>query len=180
MLNKNNRLILLNLKSTIMKFELVELENFSGSKATFYSVLVDDDSETLFEKFYNENKQSFREELKSIVKTLDIIALENGARRSYFKENEGKLGDLVCALYDTPKSNLRLYCIRLGNTVIILGSGGQKPKNIRALQENEKLTHENYLMRTLSDLLYKKIKEGEIYWENEMTLSGNLIIDTDE
>ena len=163
-----------------MKFELIELENLSGPKATFYSVLIDDDSETLFEKFYEENKDIFREELKSIVKTLDIIALDNGARRTYFKENEGKLGDLVCALYDTPKSNLRLYCIRLGNTVIILGSGGQKSKSIRTLQEDEKLTKENYLMRTLSDLLYKKIKEGEIYWQDEMTLAGNLIIDTDE
>jgi hypothetical protein len=163
-----------------MKFEIVELENLSGSKATFYSVLVDDDSETLFEKFYEENKNTFREELKSIVKTLDTIALDNGARRSYFKENEGKLGDLVCALYDTPKSNLRLYCIRLGNTVIILGGGGQKVKTIRALQEDVKLTEENYLMRKLSELLYKKIKEGEIYWQDEMTLSGNLIIDTDE
>ena len=163
-----------------MKFELIELENLSGPKATFYSVLIDDNSETLFEKFYEENKNIFREELKSIVKTLDIIALDNGARRSYFKENEGKLGDLVCALYDTPKSNLRLYCIRLGNTVIILGSGGQKSKNIRALQEDDKLTKENYLMRTISDLLYKKIKEGEIYWQDEMTLAGNLIIDTDE
>ena len=163
-----------------MKFELIELENLSGPKTTFYSVLIDDDSETLFEKFYEENKDIFREELKSIVKTLDIIALDNGARRTYFKENEGKLGDLVCALYDTPKSNLRLYCIRLGNTVIILGSGGQKSKSIRALQEDEKLTKENYLMRTLSDLLYKKIKEGEIYWQDEMTLAGNLIIDTDE
>jgi hypothetical protein len=163
-----------------MKFEIVELENLSGSKATFYSVLVDDDSETLFEKFYEENKNTFREELKSIVKTLDTIALDNGARRSYFKENEGKLGDLVCALYDTPKSNLRLYCIRLGNTVIILGGGGQKIKTIRALQEDVKLTEENYLMRKLSELLYKKIKEGEIYWQDEMTLSGNLIIDTDE
>jgi hypothetical protein len=163
-----------------MKFELIELENLSGPKATFYSVFIDDDSETLFEKFYDENKDTFREELKSIVKTLDIIALDNGARRTYFKENEGKLGDLVCALYDTPKSNLRLYCIRLGNTVIILGGGGQKDKSLRALQEDVKLTHENYLMRKLSDLLYKKIKEGEIYWEDEMTLSGNLIIDTDE
>jgi hypothetical protein len=163
-----------------MKFELIELENLSGPKATFYSVLIDDDSETLFEKFYHENKDTFREELKSIVKTLDIVALDSGARRSYFKENEGKLGDLVCALYDTPKSNLRLYSIRLGNTVIILGSGGQKSKSIRALQEDEKLTKENYLMRKLSDLLYKKIKEGEIYWQDEMTLAGNLIIDTDE
>lgn len=163
-----------------MKFEIVELENLSGSKATFYSVLVDDDSETLFERFYEENKNTFRDELKNIVKTLDTIALDNGARRSYFKENEGKLGDLVCALYDTPKSNLRLYCIRLGNTVIILGGGGQKVKTIRALQEDVKLTEENYLMRKLSELLYKKIKEGEIYWQDEMTLSGNLIIDTDE
>lgn len=163
-----------------MKFELIELENLSGPKATFYSVLIDDDSETLFEKFYQENKDTFRDELRSIVKTLDIIALENGARRNYFKENEGKLGDLVCALYDTPKSNLRLYCIRLGSTVIILGGGGQKAKSMRALQEDVKLTQENYLMRKLSDLLYKKIKDGEIYWENDMTLSGNLIIDTDE
>ncbi len=163
-----------------MKFELIELENLSGPKATFYSVLIDNDSETLFEKFYDENKDTFREELKSIVKTLDIIALDNGARRNYFKENESKLGDLVCALYDTPKSNLRLYCMRLGNTVIILGSGRQKSKSIRALQEDEKLTQENYMMRTLSDLLYKKIKEGEIYWQDEMTLAGNLIIDTDE
>ena len=180
MLYKHCKLNLLILKPLKMKFELVELENLSGPNTTFYSVLVDEDSETLFEKFYQENKNTFRDELKSIVKTLDMIALENGARRSYFKENEGKLGDLVCALYDTPKSNLRLYCIRLGSTVIILGGGGQKDKSIRALQEDAKLTHENYLMRKLSDLLYKKIKEGEIYWENEMTLSGNLIIDTNE
>ena len=66
-----------------MKFELIELENLSGPKATFYSVLIDDDSETLFEKFYEVNKDIFREELKSIVKTLDIIALDNGARRTY-------------------------------------------------------------------------------------------------
>ncbi len=163
-----------------MKFEIVELDNLSGPEATIYSVIIDDDSETLFDKFLNENKTTFKEELVTIIAILDEIAQRNGARRSYFKENEGKLGDLVCALYDTPLSNLRLYCIRFGTTVIILGGGGYKPKNIRALQEDDKLTKENYLLRQISALIYQKMKEGEIFWENEMELGGNLIIDTDE
>ncbi len=163
-----------------MKFEIVELDNLSGPEATIYSVIINDDSETLFDKFLNENKNLFREELRIIIATLDEIAQRNGARRSYFKENEGKLGDLVCALYDTPLSNLRLYCIRFGTTVIILGGGGHKPKTIRALQENDKLTRENYLLRKISALVYQKMKEREIFWENEMELGGNLIIDTDE
>lgn len=163
-----------------MKFEIVELDNLSGLEATIYSVIIDDDSETLFDKFLNENKTTFKEELVTIIAILDEIAQRNGARRSYFKENEGKLGDLVCALYDTPLSNLRLYCIRFGTTVIILGGGGYKPKNIRALQEDDKLTKENYLLRQISALIYQKMKEGEIFWENEMELGGNLIIDTDE
>ncbi len=41
-----------------MKFEIVKLSNFSGPKATFYSVIIDDDAETLFDKFINENKRS--------------------------------------------------------------------------------------------------------------------------
>ena len=53
--------------------------------------------------------------------------------------DEGIPGDGVCALFDLPNSNLRLYCIRYGNSIIILGGGGQKPKTISAFQENEKL-----------------------------------------
>jgi hypothetical protein len=75
---------------------------------------------------------------------------------------------------------LRLYCIRLGSTIIILGGGGHKPKNIRALQEEPTLTQTNAVMRQVSELLYQKIKTGEIYWEDDYTLAGNLTIDTDE
>jgi hypothetical protein len=163
-----------------MKFEIVALEDLSGARATFYSVYVNDGDETLFDTFLLENSQSFKEELLVILQTIKQIAHKNGAKRSFFKENEGKLGDLVCALYDTPLSNLRLYCIRLGSAVVILGGGGHKPKDIRALQENEKLTHENALMRQFSTILYQKLKEGDIYWANDQELAGNLIIDTDE
>ena len=163
-----------------MKFEIIELTRLSGNKATVYSLLINDEELTLFDKFIEENDDNFSDEIDSIFDTLNKIGQKFGAKREFFKENEGKLGDLVCALYDTPNSNLRLYCIRLGNAVIILGSGGYKPKTIRALQEDAKLTQENYLLRQFSELLHHKMLEGEIYWNGDMELNGNLIIDTDE
>ncbi len=163
-----------------MKFEIVELEDLSGNCASIYSVIVNDENETLFDKFLKENESIFFDEINSIFDTLSQIAHYHGARRQYFKENEGKLGDLVCAIYDTPDSNLRLYCIRFGTTVIVLGGGGYKSKKIRALQEDPKLTQENYLIKKLSELIYQKMKEKEIFWKNEFELDGNLIIDTDE
>ena len=163
-----------------MKFEIIELTRLSGNKATVYSLLINDEELTLFDKFIEENDDNFSDEIDSIFDTLNKIGQKFGAKREFFKENEGKLGDLVCALYDTPNSNLRLYCIRLGNAVIILGSGGYKPKTIRALQEDAKLTQENCLLRQFSELLHQKILEGEIYWNGDMELNGNLIIDIDE
>ncbi len=163
-----------------MKFEIVELTNLSGPKATFYSILLEEENETLFDKFFNENKLEFRPELRTILGTIEQIANENGAKRSYFKENEGKLGDLVCAMYDTPDSNLRLYCIRFGTTVIVLGGGGYKSKKIRALQEDPKLLKEKSIVRKISEIIYQKMKDKEIFWKNEYELGGNLNIDTDE
>jgi hypothetical protein len=116
----------------------------------------------------------------SILDKLNKMSQKFGAERMFFKENEGKLGDLVCALYDSPDSNLRLYCIRLGKTIIILGGGGYKSKLIRALQEDPTLTKENLLMRKFSEILGRKMKDRDIIWKDEMTLDGNFIIDTDE
>lgn len=163
-----------------MKFEIVELKDFSGPQASIYSIRVNDENETLFEKFLNENKDTFENEVFDILQRLDLIGYEHGVRRRYFKENEGGLGDLICALYDNPAANLRLYCIRMGSAVIIIGGGGHKPKTIRALQEDAKLTQENYLLREVSKLLGVKMKEGEIYWINDYELGGNLTIYTDE
>jgi hypothetical protein len=163
-----------------MKFELVELIDFSGPKASIYSVYLEDEEQTLFDKFLLENENTFRSEIISILDKIDKIAFRFGAERMFFKENEGRLGDLVCALYDSPDSNLRLYCIRLGKSIIILGGGGEKPKSIRSFQENEKLTKENSLIRQFSEILYEKMLEKDIFWEDELTLGGNFNLDTDE
>ena len=83
--------------------------------------------------------------------TLMSIGHKVGINDYQIKEHEGKPGDGVCALYDDPDKNLRLYGIRFGRTILVLGGGGVKPKTIRALQESDKLKHENNLMRLVSN-----------------------------
>jgi hypothetical protein len=158
-----------------MNYKLVKIIELSGSEASVYSLYSEDEKCTLFEKFISENTTSFKSETIDILKRLKSIARKEGAREHYFKIREGKPGDLVCALYDMPKGNLRLYCIRLGGSLIILGGGGHKPKTIRALQSDPKLSFENRLMVKLSDELLQRIKSKEIVYVNEyMDLEGDL------
>ena len=163
-----------------MKFKIVKLRQLSGKKATLYTVLLEGERKSLFERFLDENENDFSDEIVDIIDRLGVMANQVGAIKPFFKENEGRLGDLVCALYDSPKANLRLYCLRLGNAVIILGGGGRKLKTIRAFQEDDKLSKENSLMRLISKLLNEKMKEGEIFWLNDLELGGDLTLGTDE
>lgn len=145
-----------------MKCELIKIDELSGNKAFIYSVIIDEDDVSLFEEFIDENIDSHLSEINNITQRLKTIGTKTGAREQYFKLNEGIPGDGVCALYDDPDKKLRLYCIRYGTMIIILGGGGTKPKNIRALQESEKLTEENYLMRAISRTITEKIKDKDI------------------
>lgn len=146
-----------------MNYSLVELDLFTGDKATIYSLLEDrNEGVTLFDKFLMENKDIHKEEVKDIIKTLTIIGRRTGAREQFFKLHEGNPGDGVVALYDNPNSNLRLYCIKYGVGLIILGGGGVKPKEIRALQENDKLTQENEILRKVSSCIIKKFKDKDL------------------
>ena len=49
-----------------MKFEIVELDEFSGRKASIYSIWINDEEKTLFDKFVEENEFQFESEIGSI------------------------------------------------------------------------------------------------------------------
>jgi hypothetical protein len=101
---------------------------------------------------------------------------KTGAREHYFKHQEGNPSDGVCALFDTPEKKLRLYCIRYGTLIIIIGGGG--PKNVKKLQENDKLKSENLLLRKLSAQITTRIAGKEIqYTKNQMDFTGDLEFD---
>jgi hypothetical protein len=158
-----------------MNFKLVKLPKYSGKEASIYSIYLFEAKKTLFDLFIKENKILFKSELIDLFNRLIIIGHDMGARNIYFKENEGKPGDGVCALYDEPESNLRLYCIRYGSSLVVLGGGGPKSKSISAFQEDKKLTFENYLLRDIAKEINLRIKNREIeFTSNHKDLIGNL------
>lgn len=164
-----------------MKYEIVELEEFSGIRATVYSVLPEGDDLTLFDHFVNENKVTHRAEIKFIINRLEEIGRSIGAREKFFKTKEGAPGDGVCALYDDPDSKLRLYCIRYGNVAIILGGGGPKPPGVIAWQDDEKLTQEAETMKQVSIDIIQRLKNGDLEWSSDGSqLLGNLTFTNDE
>jgi hypothetical protein len=164
-----------------MKSRLVKLSNFSGNAASIYSVIVGDDNKTLFDNFISENKSLFISEIKDIVGRLKTIGEKEGARDQYFKLNEGNPGDGVCALYDKPNSNLRLYCIKYGKELVILGGGGFKPKSIRTLQDDQKLEDENYYLRYLSQEIIKKLKSKDLkFIKDGFDLEGDFEFNDEE
>ncbi len=158
-----------------MKYEIVEMQPFSGNEAKVYSIIPEGETETLFDKFVIEYKGGFKNEIKNILKILYQIGHTTGARSSFFKQHEGKFGDFVCALFDVPEKNLRLYCIRFGMVAIILGGGGEKAAGVIAWQDDEKLTIEATLMIEIAKDILKRMDEGDLYWSDDKTeIEGNL------
>jgi hypothetical protein len=81
-----------------MKFCIVKLSQFNGNKAGIYTVYLSDEQITLFECFLRENMAAFKSEIIDINKRIVAINTKTGAREPFFKLNEGKPGDGVCAL----------------------------------------------------------------------------------
>ena len=158
------------------KIELVELDEFNCGAGHIYSVAVDDADETLYDLFLAENVAEYRSELEEIAHKLNSMSTWTGFTDNYFKLNEGKPGDGVCAITDF-KGKLRLYCIRFGNILLVLGGGGPKSKKIRAYEEDPKLLSENLIIRTVSDAMAKAIREKDITIEEDGSLSGTEIIE---
>ncbi len=162
-----------------VKYKLVKLHKLSGDEASIYSVYLEGEKQTLFDRFLSENKADYEQELLNIIGRLKSIGKTVGAREQYFKHREGKPGDLVCALYDEPDKFLRLYCIRYGKSFVLLGGGG--PKNVDAWQDDPKLEIEATWMIDVSADIYKKMQEGDINWSIDgLELEGDLNFNQDD
>ena len=151
-----------------IKIELLE----EHEVVNFYSLLFDNEELTEFEKFIIENKLKYPVDDAIILKRISKIG-ESGAFERYFRY-AGKKNDRTVALpshLDTSK--LRVYCIRISEEIVILGSGGEK---------NTKTYNENQILNDIVNTLIKvdsAIKDKEnckkISIENN-NLKGNLTI----
>ena len=133
-----------------MGFGIVKITDLSGDACKIYSVARDDSEDTLLELFLDE----FDSE-------------------GFFRENEGKPGDGVVALLNAPHFPLRLYGIRFGTSLLILGSGGKKGIHTRTWQQDSKLKSSAEQMIRLSALITQRIKDKEITLASDGSIIGN-------
>jgi len=142
-----------------VKFEIFEL-SLSGDKARIYSVMVENETDTLYEKFVLENIVGHKKEVSNIDDRLYLVGHETGLFAEFFDTKAGQYGENLCTFKDRPGSKLRLFFIEYGFAAIILGSGGVKPKTSRSTQDVPGLFRENRLLGQISITLQKAEKAG--------------------
>lgn len=117
-------------------------------------------------RFYNRFKDdaTYNEDLARIAKFVESIA-DLGALERFFRP-EGKMNDRVCAL-PVVKSKLRLYCLRLSDSILILGNGGVK--KMRTYDEDDELRGFVVTLQNFDKLIKEGVKDGTIsITENEI------------
>lgn len=147
--------------------------------ASLYTVMVEElggTATTKFDQFIAKYRRTYPTELMDIVRRLKSLGNVTGCTENFFKLDEGlDPDDLVCALYDVPKINLRQYCIRLSDKIVILGDGG--PKTTRTWQEDRNLEKEVHAMMDVSRIIRTKLKNGDLRISDDgLRLEGNLWI----
>jgi hypothetical protein len=135
---------------------------------------------TLYEAFIRDHVADFPAEVREINARLQQMGDELGAREGFFKKHEGRPGDMVCALYDRPGQRLRLYCIRFGMNLIILGGGG--PKTGRAWQDDPRLAESAGQVIAIAAHIGERLERKEDLWwsADHMHLEGKLNLNNDE
>lgn len=137
--------------------ELVRLTH--DRKCTLYTIQFLTEDEAEYERFYNRFKDDavYNEDLMRIADFIERIA-NFGAVERLFRP-EGKMSDRVVAL-PIIKSNLRLYCLRLSDSILILGNGGVK--NTRTYDENDVLRGYVVTLQNFDKLIKQGERDGTI------------------
>ena len=71
---------------------------------------------------------------------------------------------------------IRVYCLRYGSSLIILGGGGYKSPRIRAYQEDPVLSGKVEEIKRIAELIKERKKEKDLKLNEDGIISGELII----
>jgi hypothetical protein len=156
-----------------VKLRLARPQGFSGAMASIYTVVDDDTKFNPFSEFLSQCDPEYEDKALDFITRLKSIGNITGATENFFKHREGTLGDGVCALYDEPAREMRLFCIRISDKILIVGGGG--PKDVRAWQNNPVLKKAAELMIYVSALIKEKLDSGSLTFSgDELFFRGNL------
>ena len=138
-----------------MKARILSLEQTDA--AGLFTIIFEGQNQSEFVKFITKFKDDAvrKNDLRIILNQIDAMLLNGAAERRF--RLEGKMNDGVCAL-PVYKSGLRLYCLRLSDSVLIVGNGGVKGS--KTYEEDEDLNGYVISLQKLDALLKSDIKNG--------------------
>ena len=103
----------------------VKLQSIAeAEKGSLFSICLEGDSISEFEKFVQKHNESYSKDLNTILTAIKRMLEVSGFLERYFRP-EGKYNDRVCAL-PIDSGKLRLYCVRINDSILIAGNGGVK------------------------------------------------------
>ena len=155
------------ISKNMTKVKIQEIEK--TEKAGLFTICFEGSDDTEFEKFVMkfkddaERKQDLQVILNAIQKMLSAI----GFLERYFRP-EGKMYDHVVAL-PIERGKLRLYCLRMSDSVLIVGNGGAKKS--RTYNEDANLNGYVITLQKLDALLKDAMKKGIVSIE-ETNITG--------
>lgn len=141
----------------------------SFKKVTFYTIKFED-ADPMFLQFVNDHaSEEFEDDLNIIRTWITKIGKNIGAREQYFRFESFRGGDTSAlpppARYIETDCNLRLYCMRINNGIVILFNGGKK--ETAKAQDCENVRHHFLLANQLSKAIYNAIIEKDILINEE-------------
>lgn len=136
----------------------------------YYSIHLDEEELSELERFFEKFPEGsqYDEDIDTIIAWLDKIG-ERGALERYFR-HEGRFGDGVSAI-PIETSNLRLYCIRLSDKILIFGNGGVKDS--QTWQGSETLSQYVETLVDTNRFIVSRLNDGSLYILDK-ELIGNL------
>ena len=106
-------------------------------------------------KFRNDAKR--QDDLRIILNQIDLMLKSGFVERKF--RTEGKIRDSLVAL-PIFRSGLRLYCLRMSDSVLIVGNGGVK--YTKTYEEDKDLNGYVISLQKLDELLKADIKSGVV------------------
>ena len=149
--------------------ELKILSVEETEKAGLFTICFTNDNQSEFEKFITKFKDDAycQRDLQIILSALQHMLRTSGFLERYFRP-EGKMRDNVCAL-PIESGRLRLYCLRLSDSVLIVGNGGKK--TTKTYNESEELSGYVISLQKLDELIKVAVRNGDIIIE-EKSIQG--------
>ena len=138
-----------------------------AAKGSLFTICVEGECRSEIEKFIINHSESYNKELNIILTAIKKMLNTSGFLERYFRP-EGKYSDNVCAL-PIQSGKLRLYCLRINDSILIAGNGGVK--ETRRYEDCDELNGYVVDLQKLEKALKVAVRKGNITIE-ENTLSG--------